>query len=40
MPAHVSLLTPRALLKAIVIGVASSVITQVVFEDLFLVRMP
>jgi hypothetical protein len=33
-------LTLRVLLKALVIGVASSVITQVVFQELFLVRMP
>jgi putative tricarboxylic transport membrane protein len=33
-------LTLRGVLKALVIGVASSVITQVVFQNLFLVRMP
>ena len=33
-------LTPRMLLKAGVIGVASSVITQLVFQEVFLVRMP
>ena len=33
-------LTPRMLLKAVVIGVASSVITQLVFQEVFLVRMP
>jgi hypothetical protein len=30
----------RAWIKALVIGVASSVITQLVFQELFLVRMP
>ncbi len=34
------LLTPRAWIKAIVIGVASAVITSLVFQELFLVRMP
>ena len=33
-------LTPRAWLKAIVIGLASGVITSYVFQELFLVRMP
>ena len=33
-------LTPRAIVKALVIGVASSVVTQLVFQELFLVRMP
>ena len=33
-------LTPRLWLKALVIGTASSVITQLVFQELFLVRMP
>lgn len=33
-------LTPRAWLKALVIGVGSAVITQLVFQELFLVRMP
>jgi hypothetical protein len=33
-------LTPRMLLKAAVIGAASSVITQLVFQEVFLVRMP
>src|SRR5438552_7627239 len=33
-------LTPRMLLKAGVIGAASSVITQLVFQEVFLVRMP
>lgn len=33
-------MTPRAVAKAVVIGVASSVITQLVFQELFLVRMP
>ena len=33
-------LTPRMLVKAGVIGVASSVITQLVFQEVFLVRMP
>jgi hypothetical protein len=32
--------TPRAIAKAVVIGVASSVITQLVFQEIFLVRMP
>ena len=32
--------TPRSVVKAVVIGVASSVITQLVFQELFLVRMP
>jgi hypothetical protein len=30
----------RACIKALVIGVASSVVTQLVFQELFLVRMP
>jgi hypothetical protein len=33
-------MTPRVIAKALVIGVASSVITQLVFQELFLVRMP
>jgi hypothetical protein len=33
-------MTPRAIAKALVIGIASSVITQLVFQELFLVRMP
>ena len=33
-------LTPRAWVKAIVIGVASGLITALVFQELFLVRMP
>jgi drug/metabolite transporter (DMT)-like permease len=33
-------LTPRLWIKAIVIGVLAAVITQVVFQDLFLVRLP
>lgn len=33
-------LTPRVWLKALVIGVGSGVITSVVFQELFLVRMP
>ena len=33
-------LTPRVIVKALVIGVASSVITQLVFQEVFLVRMP
>lgn len=33
-------LTVRGVVKAVIVGVASSVITQVVFEDFFLVRMP
>jgi hypothetical protein len=32
--------TPRLLAKALVIGVLSSVITQLVFQEVFLVRMP
>jgi hypothetical protein len=32
--------TARALVKALVIGVGSGVITSVVFQELFLVRMP
>jgi putative tricarboxylic transport membrane protein len=32
--------TGRSLLKALVIGVVSSVVTQAVFQELFLVRMP
>jgi hypothetical protein len=32
--------TLRAAIKAVVIGIASSVITQLVFQELFLVRMP
>jgi len=33
-------LTLRAWLKAVVIGVASGLITSLVFQELFLVRMP
>jgi putative tricarboxylic transport membrane protein len=33
-------LTPRLWLKAIVIGLASAVVTQLVFQELFLVRLP
>lgn len=33
-------LTPRLWAKAIVIGLASALITQVVFQELFLVRLP
>jgi hypothetical protein len=33
-------LTPRFWAKALVIGVLASVITQVVFQDIFLVRLP
>ncbi|HUR88376.1 MAG TPA: tripartite tricarboxylate transporter TctB family protein [Ramlibacter sp.] len=33
-------LTPRVWVKAVVIGVLAAVITQVVFQDLFLVRLP
>lgn len=33
-------LTPRVGVKAFVIGAATSVITQLVFQELFLVRMP
>ena len=33
-------LTPRVWVKAIVIGVLAAVITHVVFQDVFLVRMP
>jgi uncharacterized membrane protein YfcA len=33
-------LTPKVWLKALVIGLATGVITAVVFEELFLVRMP
>jgi uncharacterized membrane protein YhaH (DUF805 family) len=33
-------LTPRFLLKALVIGVLAAVLTQVTFQDLFLVRLP
>ena len=33
-------LTPRMWLKALVIGATSSVVTQLVFQELFLVRMP
>ena len=33
-------LTPRLWAQAIVIGVLASVITQVVFQDIFLVRLP
>jgi hypothetical protein len=32
--------TTRSVVKALVIGVASSVITQLVFQEVFLVRMP
>jgi drug/metabolite transporter (DMT)-like permease len=33
-------LTPKFWIKALVIGVAAAVITQVVFQELFLVRLP
>jgi drug/metabolite transporter (DMT)-like permease len=33
-------LTPRAVIKALVIGVCASFITQWAFQDLFLVRLP
>ncbi len=33
-------LTPRAWIKALTIGLCSSVITHLVFQELFLVRMP
>jgi hypothetical protein len=33
-------LDARAWIKAVVIGLASGILTQVVFQDLFLVRMP
>ncbi|HSI55310.1 MAG TPA: tripartite tricarboxylate transporter TctB family protein [Ramlibacter sp.] len=33
-------MSPRSVLKALVIGVASSVVTQLVFQEVFLVRMP
>jgi len=33
-------MTPRSIGKALVIGVAASVVTQLVFQELFLVRMP
>jgi hypothetical protein len=33
-------LTPRAWVKAVVIGLASGLITSLVFQELFLVRMP
>jgi uncharacterized membrane protein YhaH (DUF805 family) len=33
-------LTPRFIAKALVIGVLAAVITQLVFEDVFLVRLP
>jgi hypothetical protein len=33
-------LTPRAWVKAVVIGVLAAVITQVVFQEVFLVRLP
>jgi hypothetical protein len=33
-------LTPRLWAKAIVIGLASAVVTQLVFQELFLVRLP
>lgn len=33
-------LDARAWIKAVVIGLASGIVTQVVFQDLFLVRMP
>ncbi|MEP6701570.1 MAG: tripartite tricarboxylate transporter TctB family protein [Betaproteobacteria bacterium] len=33
-------LTPRAWLNAVVIGVASGVVTSLVFQELFLVRLP
>lgn len=35
-----SRLTPRFWAKAIVIGLASAVVTQLVFQELFLVRLP
>jgi hypothetical protein len=33
-------LTPRLWAKAIVIGLASAVVTQLVFQEVFLVRLP
>jgi hypothetical protein len=33
-------MTPRVILKAVVIGFLTAVITQLVFQELFLVRMP
>lgn len=33
-------LTPRAWIKAVIIGVASGAITSLVFQELFLVRLP
>jgi hypothetical protein len=33
-------MTPRLLAKALVIGLLAAVITQVVFQNLFLVRLP
>ena len=33
-------LTPKLWAKAIAIGVIASVLTQIVFQDLFLVRLP
>ncbi len=32
--------TPRSWIKALVIGIGSAVVTQLVFQELFLVRMP
>jgi hypothetical protein len=32
--------TPRTLIKALVIGLSASVITHLVFQELFLVRLP
>ena len=34
------LMTPRAVIKALVIGLGAAVITHVVFQELFLVRLP
>jgi hypothetical protein len=33
-------LTPRVVIKAVVIGVLAAVITQLVFQEIFLVRLP
>jgi hypothetical protein len=33
-------MSPRAIAKAVVIGLAAWLITQWVFQDLFLVRLP
>jgi hypothetical protein len=33
-------MSPRAIAKALLIGVLASLITQWVFQDLFLVRLP